>query len=608
MMSALTSPWILCVLLSGLFWTDPVEPPAAVPAASEASDAANETSVAVLHDLDGLAPRHVVSTRELRWLPLVRRTGDVAESDELELGEMIESLVYDVVAPEAFEYEGRAFHRMDDGRLLVVGPPALQERIARLIDGVRAAFGRRARLGLDVYEVMPGRGLPGSLDGGGVRSLAESGVLRLLHQRQDQVLLGNTERIEALNTTTMIKHWDGEIAQNMTIAEPDLVEMETGLDLTVRAEAVPGSSALRLRHAVFVSRLDQMLEDTLRVHSMVQLDNSVELKVDNLLVDLPIVSGISSSGSTVLSVGEGLVLVGQILTHEGSSSWVVHLRLLDVDPDPGPMEFGDVSVAVVDTSAVRWPRVEVHGRSARTLAGRNGEDMEGLFELANEFDPHQFPASESFDWEGNLEACEQGLRPEADERDWEYEGWGWSQASWAVWAAAPDMLARRLEALKVFTGQRRNLVVELGVSESAGPGGAIQEVARGRLLLESGSGGSLVVGDSLVLHRGFRTDVATGAALAAPLFAAVFDGLSVHVTADGRGETVDVRVASSRLLERSDVSLSSFAPGSLERPSFALADVRASLPVDGQRHVVAELDAALEGGAKRSLWVSVHAR
>jgi hypothetical protein len=326
------------------------------------------------------------------------------------------------------------------------------------------------------------------------------------------------------------------------------------------------------------------------------------------MVDQPIVSSASTVGSLVVEVGDGIVSLGHTSTLAGGASWLTHLKVLAVDPLPAPIDLGGQSLTVLDGSAATWSSFQAPELSAEDLTSRGGDQVYGLAELADGRDTVWFPAEDSVEWEDAFLECQAGLLgSESDIDVWEGR-WSWLQTPWVVWAAPSDQLARSLTLWPHFVAQRKNLVVEMGITELSGPGGASREVARGRLCMESGSSGYLLFGDLVMLPRGYDVDVATGAAMTHPTVASVFDGLYLRAAANGVGETVTVSVASAQLRGLEDVPLSTIAPESFARPSFALSDARVRVPVDGQRRMIAELDGSFDRSGSRTLWVSVHAR
>jgi hypothetical protein len=597
----MTTLSLLCAVLLGLMPTDP-----AATSISTTGElvSASDASVMKVYDITGLTQGPVAGQVALDLFPFKSSEAERdGKKESIEFAETIESLVYEVVAPGAFEYEGRSFTRLGNDKFVVVAPPGLQERIGALIDGLRAAFGRTATVGLDIYEVTSRDALPDVIDPGNIEALVKSGALHLVHAQQEQVRMGYTERLEALNSTRILGNWEAEIAQHATIKAPEISELFTGVDLLLRVEDVPGSSLVRLRHALSVSELRDLGSRSSADYSSVAAGDTRHITKNTLSQDYPVVSTTLSSGSSVLDVGDGIVSVGQCETLEGAAGWLSHLRVLHVDPMPAPMEFYKMSVAVVDVSAPTWSALELPVVSSSDLAGMKRRDPDELFNLlASSPDGKRplFPSENMNDWGDAFSESASGLSmPELP--------WEWKDSSWVIWAAPSEDLEQNLALLSALSGVRKNLVVELSVS-SDDEGAEVAEMARGRLTLESGGTGCLLFGELLVVQNGYDVEVATGASTLYGGQNSVFDGLYVQAAADGTGDSIQLSVASARLQDLEDVPASSVSSNVFTRPTFSLADVLAKVPADGKRRAVAELNGPLDGEGARTLWVAVHAR
>lgn len=603
-------------LLLAAFPADPA--PVATPHADPASPASvveespdAEASVIVIHDLADVSYGDRPSKRRLSVPPFLPQEDSGAEDETgLDARELVQMLVYDCVAPDAFEYEGRGLYDLDDGRLMVVAPPALQEVIGGLVEDLRAALGRKARVAVDVFRPRPGWPMPEVLDAAAVAEAEGAGALELVHRRVDQVRLAVTERFDDVLSTTVVGEWEGEIAQNSAVSVPDLAELETGLSLVLRVEDVPGSSDVRVRHAVTVAQLRDLGTRAIGLRHDVTLQNSVDGRSVDAKQDLPVVAGASMVGSAVLPVGAATVLAARTDTLAGESAWIVRLAVVDVDAAPGPFRAGESELAFLDTSAARWESYRPRDVTARQLAGRQGESTQGLRRALEDSDFPAFPAEGQAEWEGPFQESLYHLFANDESFDpWDDGSFVWTHdGPWALLGDAGGRIGDRLRTWEQVVGTRRGVVVEVGVDARRPGGGAPVPRARTVLGVESGWAGQLLVGDTVWLPRGIEVDVAQGASIANPQVAEVFDGLSVVARASGDGTSVEIEVASAALLAAHGELLTSMSPVSFTRPAWRLSDTRVRVPADGRRRVVAEQVGGRDGETSRTLWVSVRPR
>ena len=558
-----------------------------------------ETLVTAFHDLSPLrqlSRRHQASLhvlpRQLRW---------DSEEHGMEVDDLVQNLLYEFVTPDVFEYEGRAMDLMEDGRLMVRAPEAVHGRVNRLLEGLAAAAGRHATLALDVYALGAGRALPAELDAAGLAALVEQGALQPVHRRRDQVRVGDTGQFENIQLQTVVTRWDAEVAQQAGMVYPEPGEIALGLHYMVRVEDVPGEAGQRLRFGVVLRRLLELREREVSGLSRIVSNDAAHSFNSNLVVQAPRVGFARLVGSRVLDAGEGVVAVARHVGDDLDLDWVVHLRLVEVDPAPAPLDFGDIALAWVDTSAIAWPSLQLPRPSAAGLAGEDDGRLVGLEEAEGESVP--FPAEHTVDW--------MHLLYELEEPTWFYDEWDRDpsetlmaqEPEWAVLVAPPARMEQRLAAVASLAPAHRNLQLDLSVMETSGPRGATREVCRASVALEGGSQGGALLGAWHSLLREVEVEIAQGSVVTLPEVRSYGEGLDVRATATPAGK-VRLDIAAVDLTVE-DFHRSMFV---VERPRVQMTQLVRHLPVDGQRYAVAELSGQLEtGGSQRTLWARLSA-
>jgi hypothetical protein len=571
----------------------------------DANPTPDQESTTRIYDLTDLGPGRVMSSYNLHLLPMAPQH-DLTNWSEEDLVDPLLALIYDVVAPEEFEYEGRSLGALENDRLLVTAPEAIHERIATLLEGCRAAFDRRAQLDIRIFKLNRGRALPVDLPMQTLPGLVEQGVLRQVHVRREDIPMGTTTRVRNLELRSVVGSWSGEIAQHAATSDPSLRPLETGLDLGLRAEDTLNGPGLRIRYAVGLTRLRELETRVVEyppAGSVVSKD--IVQRVVSRAVDLPTTEVSQLVGSCVLQPGQGRVIRTHVMTHAGEETWVSLIRLRSFDAPVPTMAFGDSAVVVVDASAASWSGFRAPHLSVASMTGREGSHQAVGYQEFEEPAYAHFPAEESLDWFAEMETIAYSTS-DWDDRFGSNEGISWGLGNWGLFGGPPQVLERRQLALRLLAGQRRGLTLRLSLTRPGGAGETAveREVAGCSLAFETGSEALAIMGDSVTIPHGYNVEVATGAAIALPTQIMVLDGLAVHARAEASG-AVELSVSSVQLQQLEDQLLHSHVPDSFDRPLFSTAEVRVRLLPGAGPQIVAELEPSLTNGASLRLRAEV---
>jgi len=592
----MTSPTLrlLAGTLTSVLLASPVVPCAAP---GEPSAIAGEDEAAVvIYDASAFGPRNVLQHSSIGVHPYSLGSDGFEEQDAREL---LRDLIFDHVAPGEFEFAGRTLSWLEDGRLLVIAPAAVQARIGRLFEYLGTCAARRARVLLEVYAVSDGRTLPEDLPVAGLPALLADGSLQLVHRRTDEMQLGEPEMRRLLRRRTLVHGHNGEIAEQSGGSYPVLRDIETGLQYGTLLDETPGGEALRLRYALNMRELLPVAPGQVTVQTVLMGDDGLDQLSTSLPVDRPAVAYEVLCGSARLAVGEGLVALARCESHGGlrTAGWLVHLELEQLDPPPAPLRLDGEGLAVVGVSDLVWGRPNLPIPSAALLQGWSSR-TEGFGVDPN--DEPEFcvvPAEAVGDWREPLFLLE-------DSQRWVQEGGfdpsaaTFSLGGKAVLAAPLALLPQRVAALESLLPRRRGLQLQLLLLESVPAARVPREVGRVQLALECGTRAGVFVGCSRSAARGGSLDVASHALVSPPEEATLGEGLGVLLEADASG-TVRMKLALADL----DLETLLLSPHALDRPDAGAVDLALRLLPDGERRQVANLGTRLDPGAgERTLW------
>jgi hypothetical protein len=144
--------------------------------------------------------------------------------------------------------EGREL-MVEGHALIVLAPPALQEQVRSILQGLEAALSGTLAVGVDVLTLPEDGGeLPpaGPLAEEEVTRLIAAAIARGAQHRSYQLELsaGRTARLDAHRNVPFLFDYDVEIAQASMVFAPVMSATREGIRLALRGLAVPGGLAL----------------------------------------------------------------------------------------------------------------------------------------------------------------------------------------------------------------------------------------------------------------------------------------------------------------------------------------------------------------------------
>lgn len=242
--------------------------------------------------------------------------------------ETLVSMMVDLHTAE-FEYEGRRVDLGRGGRLVVRGPEALHERVAKLLDFYDSVLTAEAVIAVDTV-VLEGEG-PGAavMDAGaaeawlaGLGPDAERGQhrVRLRTDREASLRVGRIE--------PAVVDYDVEIAQGAAIADPIVVPVRSGTRLRMRG--APGRDGLHL--SLFLDRADRLPREPERLEQGFWAGSEqggLHRHPDSTQREDVRVMTRMGAFSTFLPTGKALVLTNRIDLSSGAKNEVVVLRLAE---------------------------------------------------------------------------------------------------------------------------------------------------------------------------------------------------------------------------------------------------------------------------------------
>ncbi|MBK7643526.1 MAG: hypothetical protein IPJ19_10855 [Planctomycetes bacterium] len=180
---------------------------------------------------------------EFQVLPVRGTPGGLEEREHFDAGLVIE-LVRSLCAPE-FEYEGRSLLE-HDGSLFVTAPPAVQEKVAKIVGFLGNALGARTELVVD--ELL----LPDALPRDPAPILAPEEAQKLLasgaQHRSWRIALrpGWAGSAVSQRLIRFVSDWNVEIAQGAAIHDPVIETVPIGDAIVCSGAAGPGGLWLAL--------------------------------------------------------------------------------------------------------------------------------------------------------------------------------------------------------------------------------------------------------------------------------------------------------------------------------------------------------------------------
>jgi hypothetical protein len=564
-----------------------------VPAAAAPATATPDSELLTVgYDLRVLRQAGVTEMKVLRTMPFAFSDGDDEfpwEGETSSPADAVMELIWSVVAPGEFDYEGRSLEVNDEDLLAVTAPAAVHEDVRAALDFLLATVQRRVRLDVDLWRAAGDAWGPEAPDAAALLAAESDGRLVRVARRHEELVLGRTESRAALTRTRYVRDWEAEIAERSAIAQPMLETLDTGSLLLLRAEE-QADGRIALRFVERLSELRSMERRTEGVRRTIHADAATSSEVVCGTLDQPVVAFATLAGSAVLAPGDELVTAAHADTLDGAVNFLVRYRLVSVDAPPAPPVFGGDparGLRAIELSALQCPALAASAPApAQYFAGAGQYDQEHVW--------LHFPSREPRDLGEALERAQSG----ADLGD--TPGSAWQLGSFAILGgpvesveAARAMLARQLPA-------RRSVQIELELTaagDAAGPGA----IARTTLPLCAGDTGVAVFGTASMLLTGFDVDVANSSSVPDPAVGGCLDGLALRARAghDGR---VSLDLLSHRVLRRELLDLRTPQLMPVDVVDLSVVSLAPSLAADGEWHVQPDIAAGLDGAQLALRW------
>lgn len=554
------------------------------------------------YDVSQLAPDPRHDAVEFPMLPFDE--GAAGWADELDLEELAYQLVQDVVAPDEFQYEGRALESYGEGALVVTAPPEVHAEVARFLDGLAASFHRRARVELSVERLVDGLALSQQLAGMSPAELRAAGLTQGGHRQVIELDVGQTRRVRSERRDQVVRRWDAEIAQASTAVVPVTALLRTGLDMLLRLEA-DFDGGFRLRSVGRVGAVTRRDARRVAVSGVVFFEGGVSYLRDRTSIDDLVTAWTAFSGAAHLRPGESTHQLLWTRTQEGAAGWSIGLRLLDVAPAP-EMRFGENVVRVSDLSTLMLASQE-GAYLTDDVDKQRAEDLVWLEAESGRGDTSW--ADHDVGLRLTLPTGDGSLGPVADEALnmlYERDGSSWLAGNWLVlWGPADGLANWEAETFGALSAST-SLILELGV-DGVGRSKTAFDGPQARLQLELQSGDELtaLVGDARNYVSGFETDVANSASVRTAHVSDLLDGLLVR--ASSSADLVQLDVDYGRLLGWNPLELENSTQAGLDRPSLMRGSLSARLRPDGARQVLGELSSGADDGVLLRVWARLRA-
>jgi len=525
---------------------------------------------------------------ELKVLPCRGSPGGMEERERFDTGLVIE-LVRSLCAPE-FEYEGRQLQEQD-GLLSVSAPPAVQERVAKVLAFLGTTLGARTELAVD--ELL----LPEALAKDPAPILSPEEAQKLLggggvrRSWRIAVRTGWTGAALSQRAISFVADWDVEIAQGAAIHDPIVQLVPAGDAIACSAAPAPGGLwlALLARCGESSGPKDHPLE----VYASVATETTP--------VPSPQPSGPTArSGGRTLQAGprvwqsvpialhalalnsflpDGKVLcvAATLGVGESRGSRLLFVRRVNAPSAPiqgltlDPKSSSGRDLALIDCGWLRPPFCTSEGdlRGGGALPIRDEDESEHL-----RFQLHGADSSRGRELLGELPGCDV-----------------FDSQAWLVVARNPrsgdgSALETAVTRLGIGAPLPQSFSVELALRR--GP----NVLARSTIALRSGVASTVVAGAEDELLFDWDVEVAQSSSVADPVIKPSFEGLCarVRVERDAAGGLVlDLRgfgQARSGELRNLDPQVPTVGPMSQASWDRLGIEERLTLPADGPRKAV----------------------
>jgi len=407
--------------------------------------------------------------------------------------------------------EGREM-LVEGDALSVLAPASLQQQVRTVLEGLEQALAGTLTMRVDSFRLAEGASEPSSVVISDeeaqklVAALASSGS----QQRTStlQLSAGRTEVIDEWRRTPYLRDWDVEVAQGMTIFDPQIDEVRTGSRLVLRALAVPGGAALSVLQ--LESKLESLREVELELSGLLtQVEAPPMILPGPSRLQSPEVGQTAFAFDTFLADGKALALTFESALGGRKVRQVVVLRRV---------------TSTLGSYVVR----SIPGTNRSLIALDTG-----LFHSAR-FLP---------DIRDLEDAGGPGFQPQIQAR-LDFEGSGflveWLKARFSIWRPfGPWILIVTDPAWDRDAGAQLDRLVKglrprTGLSEASfelRASGA--RVVRARLPLLEGSSACLVVARARTALTDYNAEIAQSASVHDPIMGSVFEGLALSCYLQG---------------------------------------------------------------------------
>jgi hypothetical protein len=386
--------------------------------------------------------------------------------------------------------------------LSVLAPPAVQQQVRVLLEGLEQSMAGEAALRVDFLPLAENASEPATL-------LSEEEAQKLVGATSGgrsysvQLAAGRTAVLDARRTVPFLFDFNVEIAQGVCAFDPILAEASTGMRLALRASAAPGGTVLALLFQD--SALRSQREFELALAGLVTQTDKPPTWIDGpKFLQIPEVDLVACASTTFLPDGKALAYTFESDLGGKKARQVVVLRKLAstlgsyvARKIPG----SNRSLIVLDAGLFRGPSFEAE------------------FELIDGFGLRSPQVTASLSFESSTFLVD-WLRPRFS--IWRPLG------PWVLIVTDPawdrDAGAQLERLVKGLTP--RTALTEASLTLSAG--GA--RLVRARMPLLEGSQAGLVVGHGRTAVVDYDIEVAQNASVHDPEVAALFEGLACKLT------------------------------------------------------------------------------
>ena len=304
-----------------------------------ANDPANESAERTFstHDLAAIASREYDERQSTWLLPYFRPHRSVmswsAPEDPMNL--MVDDLhnIISVMFEDEFEFEGRSIELLDNGILLVGGPPALHANVSEALVLLDSILNSRVELTVDFFSLNGGAvgnapALPGSAELTDEQANALIERLSSTHQHRSMVLQVRADEemiVDATREYSILRDYDIEIAQGTSIHDPVMDTASFGTRLGIRA--FPSKAGLAL--TVDLNRGDLIggiQDELLGLAREMAGDGKVRTNSSPAIVQDFDLANRSVALNTLLRDGHALAISSRVEVSSGSAQDIVLIR------------------------------------------------------------------------------------------------------------------------------------------------------------------------------------------------------------------------------------------------------------------------------------------